>query len=272
VLRLLESSPAGRPTGAAASRPALAGAVAALLVLTACAGAKHPVPAPPPPTPTATPPPPTPIPPTPAPTPSPRLLEGGWDRAIRTGVAGREGFVLAPGGRLSLLGIFSMQGVSWRLDGDTLVLTTSTERYPEPIETRLRVEELTPTRLVLSGPGYLAGSFERRAVGSIEGEVTYRQRVALTPEAIVQVELRDVTHPDAEAPLLAKRVIHTDGRQVPIPFALDYDAAAVQKGHSYAVSARIADRGQLQYVTDTPVTVLGGEEAAPAEILVVPVH
>jgi uncharacterized lipoprotein YbaY len=216
--------------------------------------------------------PPTPIPPTPAPTPSAQTIQGGWDRAIRSGVAGREGFVLAPGGRLSLLGIFSMQGVSWRLDGDTLVLTTSTERYPEPIESRLRVEDLTPTRLVLSGPGYLAGSFERRAFGSIEGEVTYRQKTALTPEAIVQVELRDVARPDAEAPLLAKRVIHTEGRQVPIPFALDYDVAAVQKGRSYAVSARIADRGQLQYVTDVPVPVLTGEPPAPVEILVVPVH
>jgi putative lipoprotein len=200
------------------------------------------------------------------------MLEGGWDRAIRSAVAGREGFVLAPEGRLSLLGIFSMQGVSWRLDGNALVLTTSTERYPEPIESRLAVEELTPQRLVLSGTGYLAGTYERRAYGTIEGTVTYRQRIALTPEAIVQVELRDVTRVDAEAPLLAKRVIHTDGRQVPIPFALDYDVAAVQKGHSYAVSARIADRGQLQDVTDTPVPVFTGEPPAPVEILVVPVH
>jgi uncharacterized lipoprotein YbaY len=256
----------------AARRAALAAIAAAALILTACPGARRPAPAPPPPTPTATPVPPTPVPPTAVPTPSARLLEGGWGRAIRSGVAGREGLVFAPGGRLSLLGIFSMQGDSWRLDGDGLVLTTSTERYPAPVESRLRVEELTAKRLVLAGSGYLAGAYERRAFGTIEGTVTYRRKTALTPEAIVQVELRDVTGPDADEPLLAKHVIHTDGRQVPISFALDYDAAAVRKGHSYAVSARIADRGQLQYLTDSPVPVLTGEAAAPVEILVVPVH
>jgi uncharacterized lipoprotein YbaY len=254
-----------------AARAALALAAAALLAMTGCAGARKPAPPPPPP-PTATPVPPTPVPPTPVPTPSVRLLEGGWDRAIRSGVTGREGLVFAPGGRLSLLGIFSMQGVSWHLAGDALSLTTSTERYPIPFENRLRVEELTPERLVLTGAGYLAGTYERRAFGTIEGTVTYRQKTALTPEAIVQVELRDVTRPGEEEPLLAKRIIHTDGQQVPIPFALDYDAAAVEKGHSYTVSARIADRGQLQYLTDSPVPVLTAEAPASVEILVVPVH
>jgi putative lipoprotein len=107
---------------------------------------------------------------------------------------------------------------------------------------------------------------------SIAGTVTYRLRIALTPEAVVQVELRDVSAQDVEAPLIAKRVIDKPG-QVPIAFSLEYDPSLIEPGHTYAVSARITDRGQLQFVTDARVAVLGGAAAAtPVEIVVVPVR
>jgi len=113
---------------------------------------------------------------------------------------------------------------------------------------------------------------EARPVASLAGTVTYRQRVALTPEAELQVELRDVSRQDVEAPLIAKRVIARPG-QVPIAFTLDYDPALIAPGRTYAVSARITDRGQLQFLTDTRVTVLtGGAAATPVEIVVVPVR
>ena len=113
---------------------------------------------------------------------------------------------------------------------------------------------------------------EARPAASLSGTVTYRQRIALTPEAEVQVELRDVSKQDVEAPLIAKRVIARPG-QVPIAFTLDYDPSLVEPGHAYAVSARITDRGQLQFVTDTRVPVLTGASAGTAvEIVVVPVR
>jgi len=106
----------------------------------------------------------------------------------------------------------------------------------------------------------------------ISGTVTYRLRIALTPEAEVQVELRDVSRQDVEAPLIAKRVIEKPG-QVPIAFSLEYDPSLIESLHTYAVSARITDRGQLQFVTDARVAVLGGAAAAtPVEIVVVPVR
>jgi len=113
---------------------------------------------------------------------------------------------------------------------------------------------------------------EARPAASLAGTVTYRQRIALTPEAEVQVELRDVSRQDVEAPLIAKRIIARPG-QVPIAFTLDYDPSLIAPGHAYAVSARITDRGQLQFLTDTRVTVLSGAGAtAPVEIVVVPVR
>ena len=40
----------------------------------------------------------------------------------------------------------------------------------------------------------------------------------------------------------------------------------------YTLSARISDRGQLQFVTETPVPVLTNGAPASAEIVVVPVR
>lgn len=105
----------------------------------------------------------------------------------------------------------------------------------------------------------------------LTGTVVYRQRMALTPQAEVQVELRDVSIEDAPSTLVAKQVISTPG-QVPIPFALEYDPTRILGGRVYAISARITDRGQLQFVTDTRIPVLTGGAQGPVEILVVPVR
>lgn len=101
--------------------------------------------------------------------------------------------------------------------------------------------------------------------------MTYLPRIALTPEAVVQVELRDVSDPETEAAPVAKQVIRKPG-QVPIAFSLEYDPAAILPGHRYAVSARISDRGQLQFVTDAQVPVLGSDASVAPEVVVVPVR
>ena len=103
------------------------------------------------------------------------------------------------------------------------------------------------------------------------GTVTYLQRSALTPEAEVHIELRDVSTPDAAGPPIAKQVIATPG-QVPIQFTLEYDPTKIRGGRAYAVSARIVDRGQLLFVTETPILVFSRGSLGPFEIVVTPVR
>jgi putative lipoprotein len=105
----------------------------------------------------------------------------------------------------------------------------------------------------------------------LKGTVSYPQRIALTPEAEVHIELRDVTAPDTGGPPIAKQVIATPG-QVPIPFTLEYDPTKIRGGRTYAVSARIVDRGQLQFVTESPIPVFSRGSLGPFEIVVVPVR
>ena len=57
---------------------------------------------------------------------------------------------------------------------------------------------------------------------SVSGTVTYRERIALTPGATVEMELRDVSLADAAAPLIARQTISDPG-QVPIEFKVEYN-------------------------------------------------
>ncbi|HEY1434365.1 MAG TPA: YbaY family lipoprotein, partial [Thermoanaerobaculia bacterium] len=111
----------------------------------------------------------------------------------------------------------------------------------------------------------------REETAALTGIISYRQRIALTPEAVVQVELRDVSQQGVEAPLIARRIIEKPG-QVPIAFTLGYDASLIEPSHTYTISARITDRGQLQFVTDTRVPVLTNGAPVAVEIVVVPVR
>lgn len=137
---------------------------------------------------------------------------------------------------------------------------------PEPLP-----PTATPPALPPVTPSASTGAPLEHAFATVAGTVTYRQRIALTPEAIVQVELRDVSRQDAEAPLIAKQLIQKPG-QVPIPFSISYDPSLIEPGRDYAVSARITDRGQLQFVTDARIPALAAASPTPLEIVVVPVR
>ncbi|RWL83345.1 MAG: hypothetical protein EOR67_03550 [Mesorhizobium sp.] len=85
---------------------------------------------------------------------------------------------------------------------------------------------------------------------TIAGEVTYRERIALPSDAVLVVELADVSLADAPAIVIAKRRIAPTG-QVPIKFVIDFDPKAIQKGRTYALQARITVGEQLIFVTNT---------------------
>jgi putative lipoprotein len=57
----------------------------------------------------------------------------------------------------------------------------------------------------------------------VSGSVAYRERVALPPDAVVEVKLLDVSRQDAAAPVIADATVRPEGRQVPLPFELRYD-------------------------------------------------
>src|SRR5258705_6386813 len=75
--------------------------------------------------------------------------------------------------------------------------------------------------------------------GVVTGTVTCRQRIALPRQAVVQVQLLDVSKADAPAIVIAEQTIEPKGKQVPIPFSLNYAPAQIKENYRYAVQAKI---------------------------------
>lgn len=84
---------------------------------------------------------------------------------------------------------------------------------------------------------------------TITGEVLYRERMALPPNAVLTVELSDVSLADAPAAVIAKQTIDPAG-QVPIKFEIEVDPAVFQPNMSYALQARIAVDDALWFIND----------------------
>jgi putative lipoprotein len=85
---------------------------------------------------------------------------------------------------------------------------------------------------------------------TIAGEATYRERIALPPDAVLVVELADVSLADAPATVIAKCRIAPTG-QVPIKFEIGFDPKAIQKGRAYALQAHITVGDRLMFTTGT---------------------
>lgn len=101
------------------------------------------------------------------------------------------------------------------------------------------------------GPGPVRGGY-----ATVEGTVTYRERIALTPDARLVIELRDVSLADAPAPLISSMTISDPG-QVPVHFRLEYNKADIAPRSTYSVSATIFESdGRMAFTNDTAYEVI----------------
>ncbi len=105
---------------------------------------------------------------------------------------------------------------------------------------------------------------------TVTGTVTYLQRIALPPDAVVKVTLEDVSLADAPAKVLAQKETPTAGKQVPIPFELMHSPADVPPSHRYSVRATIKVDGKLLFTSTTSYPVLTSGVASEVKIVVHP--
>ena len=95
------------------------------------------------------------------------------------------------------------------------------------------------------------------AARTLRGSVSYRERIALPPHALLEVRLLDVSLADAPAKTLAVTRVKTRHR-MPIPYRLRYDEARLKPGRRYALQARITVNGQLWFITTTRHSIFAG--------------
>ena len=89
---------------------------------------------------------------------------GLWMRDVPSGIGGingKEGLFFKSDGTYEFIGIASMNALIWKVDGDMLISTTNTDRYPKPEETKLQITLLSEYKLTLVGKDYISGSYTR---------------------------------------------------------------------------------------------------------------
>lgn len=94
----------------------------------------------------------------------------------------------------------------------------------------------------------IPGAFAAEEI-TIAGEVFYRERIALPPNAVLTVRLMDVSLADAPASIIAEQKIDPAG-QVPIKFQIKVNPVAIQPNVNYALQARITVDDTLWFTND----------------------
>jgi copper homeostasis protein (lipoprotein) len=90
---------------------------------------------------------------------------------------------------------------------------------------------------------------------SIEGTATYRERIALPPNAVFEAVLEDVTIADAGATEIARTAIPRPSGP-PIRFSIAFDPVRIEPSRTYSVRTRILVDGKLRFTSDTVYPVL----------------
>lgn len=102
----------------------------------------------------------------------------------------------------------------------------------------------------------------------VTGTVTYRERIALPPDAVVLVQLRDVSLMDVAAKLVSEQIIKPE-HSVPIPFSLPYAAEDIDERMTYSVFASIRSGGRLLFISDRSYQVLTRGQSDHVELILV---
>lgn len=98
----------------------------------------------------------------------------------------------------------------------------------------------------------------------VTGTVAYRERMALPPDAAIDVRIEDISLQNAPAKVVAENVFAAAGKQVPIPFQLPYNPADINPAHNYSVRATISVNGQMMFTSTATYPVI--TRGAPTQV------
>jgi hypothetical protein len=187
------------------------------------------------------------------PAPEPRHeLAGAWLREPE----GTSGFELREDGVLALLGPSDRSGLAWNVAKGELMLSTNTEKRPDPNTVRLQIASLEPDRLVLEAADEpLAGTYRRGQVAHVRGVATYREPTALAPGARVELRVARGAEP------IAASVVQV-GAPIPIPFDISF---VPTRGAQYTLSLTILEGERALFATPAPLPVTPDGE--PLEVV-----
>ena len=105
--------------------------------------------------------------------------------------------------------------------------------------------------LKVKGEGASAGA----GTATVTGTVTYLEKIALDPAAVITVKLVDVSKQDAPV-AVGQQAIVAGGNQVPFSFEISYGTASIKGSSTYSIQADITLNGQKIFATDKDYPVI----------------
>ncbi len=106
--------------------------------------------------------------------------------------------------------------------------------------------------------------------GTLSGTASYRERIALPPDAVFEVVIEDIARADAPAKVLSRVRLDPAG-QSPFRFSIPYREEDLSSNGRYAVRATVRQGGWLLFTTETVNPVLGGAASQPLNLRLVQV-
>ena len=147
---------------------------------------------------------------------------------------------------------YSDGSIVWRNDGQEGVLEDATNvQKPVIMAAHCKLERVP----------------EAVATSVVSGTVAYRERIAMPENAVLTMQLQDVSLAETPAKVIAEQKFTFAGHQVPLPFELHYDPAKMDPKHTYALSARITVNEQLMFMNTTTYRVITQGNPVKADIL-----
>jgi putative lipoprotein len=121
---------------------------------------------------------------------------------------------------------------------------------------RSRLMAVVAGLVVLAGILLVGPAATQAQTNAVTGNAVLRQRIALPANAIVTIQLADVSRVGAAAQVISEQRFQTNGAQPPFPINLPYDPARITAGNTYIVQGNITIDGRLRYSTTTQFRVL----------------
>jgi putative lipoprotein len=123
------------------------------------------------------------------------------------------------------------------------------------------------TAIVLTLATSLSGVMAAETL-KFSGQVTYRERIALPPNAQLRLSLVPLAQP--KSPVVGATAVIDAIGQVPLQFSFDVRSNVVDDGRQYGLSAQIVSGDTVVFSNAEPV-VVNIDEIAPVMILVRPI-
>lgn len=106
---------------------------------------------------------------------------------------------------------------------------------------------------------------------TIQGTVTYLQRIAMPDNAVLTVKAEEVSRADASAPIFAESTEQFGGRQVPLPFSLAVPKSAINSPAVVSLRATISVDNQLRFTSTQSYPLTEENKAKPFNLVLEPV-